>query len=239
MIKILLDVRERKVIDKLRLEFEKNGNKIDYEIEMLDLGDFVFMREDGSKVIVERKTWDDFSKSIVDGRYREQKIRYKSQPWQVIYLLEGDCKSVVKRKQDIIESCMLSMIIRDKISVIKTKNINDTTKWLIKMYNKLIKLGDISKEEPTYLDTLCVNKKDNLTPEICFQNQLRQIPGVSTKIAKIISKEYPNFPALISKYETLEEENRPALLKEINTGKRRLGKKLSAKIYNFIYVKKI
>jgi ERCC4-type nuclease len=238
MLKLILDVREAKIIEKFLLTKEKE--KIDYEIRQLPLGDFIFEQDSNSKLMIERKTWKDFAASIVDGRYREQKLRYCGQSCQTIYIIEGkrsEYKEVHRIKADTIESCILSLLIRDRIPIIQTKNLCDTVHWLQKIYFKLIKLEKEEKKDISmlYLSSMHSNKKDNLTPELCFQNQLRQIPGVSTKIATIISKEYPNFPILIRRYQELNEKERPKMLQNINTGKRRLGKKLSEKIYKFIY----
>ena len=237
MLKLILDVRETKIIENF---LSTKKEKIKYEVKQLPLGDFIFEQHSIPRLIIERKTWKDFASSIIDGRYREQKLRYCGQTCQVIYILEGErtkYKEIHCIKADTIESCLLSLLIRNRIPIIHTKNISDTVRWLQQIYNKLLKLEKEEKRDISmlYLSSMHSNKKDNLTPELCFQNQLRQIPGVSTKIATIISKEYPNFPMLIQRYQELDEDERPKMLQNINTGKRRLGKKLSEKIYKFIY----
>ena len=86
-----------------------------------------------------------------------------------------------------------------------------------------------------YLDTIKSCKKDNLTKEICYQAMLKQIPGVSTNCAESISKIYPSFNDLLNKYKELEnEEERKHLLSQIMIKKRKIGNKLSEKIYVYL-----
>lgn len=240
MFSLTIDARETKIINKLK-DFDLE--KINLNIKQLHLGDFVYYNKFNDTVLfIERKTWKDMADSIVDGRYREQIIRYTSTGITTIYLLEGTeetYEQVHKIPNSTIYSTMLSILIRDRIPIIQTKNINDSIQWILRIYFKLIKLEKIAKIPviDLYLSSMMSNKKENLTPELCFQNQLRQIPGISTKIAKIIYSKYPNFPKLIKSYEEIDEKDRPKFLANISTGKRRLGPKLSTKIYNFIFNK--
>ena len=55
-----------------------------------------------------------------------------------------------------------------------------------------------------YLETVKVNKKSNITPENQFLLALRNIPGVSVKIANNICNEYNSIDKLLSKYKKCE-----------------------------------
>ena len=58
------------------------------------------------------------------------------------------------------------------------KRINNKPDFLMK----------ILKKDVNYCETIKLKKKDNLTPLICQQLQLTQIPGVSVKIAEKITE---------------------------------------------------
>lgn len=96
-----------------------------------------------------------------------------------------------------------------------------------------------------YASSIRIKKKENLTPGICYSRQLAQIPGVSARIASFIMNVYPTLPSLIRAYEKIiGDENDPLivrerkdLLKDIQlSSKRKMGRKLSEKIYNYLYM---
>ena len=65
---LILDHRE----GKLKELFQNNLDiKLDYQ--NLDYGDFCIFNNENPFIIIERKTLDDLSSSIIDGRYKEQK----------------------------------------------------------------------------------------------------------------------------------------------------------------------
>ena len=88
-----------------------------------------------------------------------------------------------------------------------------------------------------YLETVKVNKKSNITPDNWFLLALRNIPGVSVKIANTICNEYNSIDKLLSKYkqcETVKEKEVLLASLKIIDGQKKIGNVLSKKIYNFI-----
>ena len=53
-------------------------------------------------------------------------------------------------------------------------------------------------EDTSYAQYIKPNKKSNITPKICFINQLRQIPGVSYTIATVIADKYETMKILLT-----------------------------------------
>lgn len=105
--------------------------------------------------------------------------------------------------------------------------------------------GDNNKLFTQYASSIRIKKKENLTPGICYSRQLAQIPGVSARIASCIMNEYPTLPSLILAYEKIVgDENDPLiirqrrdLLKDIQlSSSRKMGRKLSEKIYEYLYM---
>ena len=88
-----------------------------------------------------------------------------------------------------------------------------------------------------YLETIKVNKKSNITPDNWFLLALRNIPGISIKIANTICNEYNSIDKLISKYkeyETIKEKEILLANLKIIDGQKKIGNVLSKKIFHFI-----
>ena len=250
---MIIDNREKDLIKLL------NEKKIEIECKNLELGDIVFINNESELnckeelIMIERKTVDDLMASIKDGRHREQKIRLlkkQKDGVHIYYLIEGSL--LYHKKKETLYSSILNTMMRDNIKVIFSRNIEETITYLIKISEKLdfckiskkTQLLDnkssneqVSNEQVSnqYLDTIKSCKKDNLTKEICYQAMLKQIPGVSTNCAESISKIYPSFNDLLNKYKELEnEDEKKHLLSQIMIKKRKIGNKLSEKIYQYL-----
>ena len=80
MTTIIVDSREKEMIDKTRqrLKQKKLENKIDIQVEALDVGDFLVISEDESKFLFERKTLSDFQNSVIDNRIWSQSHRLQN-----------------------------------------------------------------------------------------------------------------------------------------------------------------
>ena len=146
MLELIYDSRE------LKLKELFNTSKPDYiEIKevFLDLGDIIFKHNNNDVLVIERKTMSDLYSSIHDGRYKEQKIRLMSQynRENIVYIIEGDVNNNIhcfKKSKSIIDGALLNMTFRDKIKIIRTKNINDTCSILYLLGKKIL-----NNPEPT------------------------------------------------------------------------------------------
>ena len=191
-------------------------------------------------LIIERKTVNDLMASIKDGRHREQKMRLlkkQEDGIHIYYLIEGNL--AYHKSKDTLYSSILNTMMRDNIKMIFTRNIEETITYLVKFSGKLDYCKKVCSEEnkskTNYLETIKSCKKDNLTKIICYQAMLKQIPGVSTSCAESISSIYPTMNDLLTKYKELDnEDDKKFLLANIMIKKRKFGKKLSEKIYEFL-----
>ena len=134
----IVDNRERKIIDNITKIIP---NK--YQLQNLELGDFVFQIDNIPYIIIERKTVQDLASSIKDGRYKEQKIRLlsekdKNKNIKIILLIEGNIHTKTGGiPSATFHSVVINSMIRDGIFVLITKNIEETCNTLVKIY-KLI-----------------------------------------------------------------------------------------------------
>tara|TARA_Y100000389_G_C17423066_1_gene497899 strand:+ start:70 stop:828 length:759 start_codon:yes stop_codon:yes gene_type:complete len=250
MIAIELDYREKKLIDQFKNN-KNNKNNQNYIISNLDIGDIIIKYNEHIIYIIERKTISDLCSSILDGRYREQKERLLSNfnTCQIIYIIEGDYKTY---KNPIPYKTILSTIVnsnlRDNISVLYSKNINDTYDYINlitkKIEKKELNISNIETTETTETNNnielnksgninniIKVKKKDNLTPNIYYLTILSQIPGCSINIAKEIQKYAPSILDLYIKY----NEEGIDKLQNIIIGKKKLGSKIATKIINYLF----
>ena len=249
-IELILDNREHHLIQELQ-----KTNSFTFTKEQLDVGDILFRRDDKTIFIIERKTVSDLKASIIDGRHREQKMRLLGSGIptnRILYIIEGDLdKSLDGKLSGIPVSTLVGSLIntqlRDDIKVYKTSSLRETGEYIRKLLDKLtreetnyFKEGEQSISSSCYAATLQKNKKANLTPEIWFINQLAHIPQVTEKIAAIILQKYSTVSILIQEYQRTPEHLKEKLLAdltvELTTGKkRRIGDKISARIYKFFY----
>lgn len=242
MVEIVIDSRELKLKEIIPKDLNLN-----IEFKNLDLGDIVFKKDNKEILIVERKTINDLYSSIRDGRYKEQKIRllenYNIN--QILYIIE-DTNNTYKLNKSIIMGAILNMTFRDKIKIVKTKNLNETLEHIILLKKKIEKTPEFfcinnqnqnseSKTETQYLESIKISKKENMNPPLCSIIQLSQIPGVSKQAATIILQEHKSLANLILKYNTLTKEESIILLKDIKMKNRKVGPVLSKRIYEYLF----
>ena len=224
---IIIDNREKDLI-----ELFKNNNII-YQNKNLEIGDIQFTVSDEIMYIIERKTYDDLGASIKDGRYKEQKMRLlANNNNNIFYIIEGDknkCKTLAYTG---LLGSIINMLFRDNIKIINSSDINETYKIVLQIREKYNngKFKKIDCNKSNYVSSIKTNKKENIDKSSCSIIQLSVIPGVSKKIAEIIINKYESLSNLIEEF----KKNDDLLLANIELEKRKVGKVLSKKIYDFL-----
>lgn len=246
---IVIDNRELKLKDYFN---KVNENSI-FKFENLDIGDIVFKLNGEIVLIIERKTINDLYSSIKDGRYKEQKQRLVSNysKDKIMYLIEN---SITEQKHkyntDIIYGSIVNVLLRDNIKILRTDSIYESIKFIeiiikrLETKPEMFNLQSTTNNETTtetYLSSIKLSKKQNMTPANCQIVQLAQIPGVSVNYAKTILEKYSKIKNLIMEYDTIDEILKRELMLEniiittTNNKTRKLGKVLSKRIYDYIY----
>ena len=244
MLELVYDSRETKL--KPLLE-ENKKESITLTEKYLDLGDIIFKNDNNEILIIERKTLSDLYSSIQDGRYKEQKIRLLNNysKSQIVYIIEGNIPSqnikFFKNSKSITDGALLNMAFRDKLTVIRTKDINDTCNILYSIGSKIIKhpefFNNTNIKNIPYLDTIKISKKDNMNPKLCNIVQLSQIPGVSKLMAHTIIEKYGSIYNLLCEYQKLGDnlKDKIELLKNIQLKNRKLGPTISKRVYEYLF----
>lgn len=256
-VKIILDQRENDTFlkgfeDKVKVE------KKQWECKTLPVGDILYLYGDKPLILIERKTLADLNKSISDGRYKEQKLRIMdSEIPEKYYLVEGnlygafrDLKNIPIKDYSRMYGAIVHTTIRDGIPIIRTENMEDTYKILFKIYDAVDKFGaqilakfKLTPGASDYVETLKPAKKDNMTAEVCYLAQLRQIPGVSVQMAQTLAEKYPSFKSLIDAYNAESTSGNPAvdakrcerLLKDLMMpNNRKIGPVVSKRLYEYL-----
>jgi ERCC4-type nuclease len=235
---IKIDYREDSLKTTMNLLFKEHSHEV--ESVNLSLGDVILESDNHvEKVIIERKTLYDLASSIKDGRYNEQSFRldkYSLHNHNIIYLIEGDMERYNEAKGRLEKKTLYSAIVALQyfkgFSVIRTKNINETSEFIIHYANKLqkeqAKLGyyqeynmhenkDINptviidtdnsmcRVNTKYCEVIKKEKKSNITRENIGEIMLSNIPGVSSKSAIAIMNIHKSLMDLIINLQ--EDEN--------------------------------
>lgn len=174
-----IDYREHKVKSIF------DNNKWEFKEKNLLVGDFLV----NDCLVIERKTLDDLSSSIIDGRYNEQKIRLKDSGCICMYIIEGITKNTKGLPMTSLYSSILHTLMRDKFYVYRSTSVEETCYILHKLSNEF-------PYEDLELDPLNMVKKSARKNKDCYIEMLSCIHGISPKLAQSIKNKYPTLTDL-------------------------------------------
>ncbi|MFH0711246.1 MAG: ERCC4 domain-containing protein [Candidatus Aenigmatarchaeota archaeon] len=160
---IVSDYREKKVIENLK----KLGATVNEQ--PLEVGDFIC----SENVAVERKSYDDFISSIIDGRLFDQAENLKKNFIKPIIIIEG--YSNREFNDNSFKAAVASLIVDFNVSLLSTRNEYETAKnifWIAKKEQS---------EKGTGI-SIRVGKKPKDDREL-IEFIFSSLPGVSTKTA--------------------------------------------------------
>jgi ERCC4-type nuclease len=235
-----IDHRETKIKALLPSNIEEEKGAPVFE--NLTFGDFQILDKEGNVVFLfERKTLDDLSSSIKDGRYKNQKARC-SQVYhvsQMYYIIEGNFrfKSKTSSASDkMLIGAVLNTALRDKIAVFQTRNVEETWEliqcvWQRYMadpekYNVKLTTGLDAEKKQTNEEVTVIESVSTSGPRTVYKCMLCQIPSVSDKTAVAIMDVYPSWNEFMSTMMPLAMEERKALLEKIKVN----GRKISCRV---------
>lgn len=216
---IKIDYREDGLSTNMNLLFKEHSHEI--SLDNLPLGDIILLNpEQEEKIIFERKSLYDLASSLKDGRYAEQSFRLNDYPvhnHNIVYIIEGDLEKYNASKGRMDKKTLYSALVAlnyfKGFSVVRTKNINETCELIINYADKLGKepkkvsyyAENKVEKEANYCSVMKKHKKNNITVENIGEIMLSSIPGVSSKSAISIMKEFKTIKNLLSELE--KDEN--------------------------------
>ena len=202
-VRVILDHRERGLQRNADLMAAVDA------CENLDLGDLCIYMDGEPVLLVERKSLPDLAASLKDGRYREQKGRMLSSVGgaKMLYILEGDM-TYESAPGELLEhvckealiGCVINTTVRDGLRVLRTKDTTDTAALLLGVITR-VRRDPIKYFKSQVGGEVCIvtRKKDSITPSMCFEMQLSQIPGVSAKTAVAVRGAFQSMKDLCSR----------------------------------------
>ena len=200
---IITDTRETKLLSYL----QSTDNFI-VKTQNLSIGDVHLCTPDNTCIVIfERKSINDLAASIQDGRYKEQGIRLCNSTipnHHIIYIIEGDIdlykgNSYSKHKinSKTLRSSIVSILFSKGFSVLFTKNIEDSARWIMNFADKIHRNGtdgyynhSDTTTSTNYTEHIKMKKQANITPDNINQIMLCQIPGINFVIANAILECY-------------------------------------------------
>ena len=222
-----IDNREHKLIQEL----QTRSLAAPFEIAQLPIGDVVI----GSTTF-ERKTLADLQASVKDGRYREQKKRAVANGIALSYVIEGAFRfSDATDESKMLTGCVVNTLVRDRIPIVFCPGgLAETADFIECLVRRMA--ADPAKYTPSdtqsasYTSSICLKKKENVTPETCLVLQLACIPGISSKKAQDILAAHPGIETMQDLVTHLAATT-PAKFADTTPG---IGKTLAATLYRFL-----
>jgi len=226
----------------------QDANNIKTELLNLHAGDFKFIDSSTNKtlLLIERKEVEDLCSSLTDGRFDQQKTKLATsnndgEQHPIAFLLEGSYKN--HKKESAISTIMLTTRFRDSFFFIKTDDINDTAKCLLKIAELYIsgKMKPLSQDEMhrRFIASRSSHRGGGQFSKIesWWTVSLGQIPGIGPRAARTISAKYPTAKSLLDAYQQCGSiKDRRELLQSLKPAgtSRRLGPKASEKVWRCI-----
>ena len=235
---VILDIREHGLLNELTNIIKGKNLQIQIETAPLDVGDIqIFRCDNGGErrlvSLIERKTIQDFYSSIRDGRYAEQKVRFRRLAAPIkLYIIEGDMYSDEGRGKfpsDYLLQRLIRLQFMHNIGVVQTPSILRTAEYILLLTRKLTNNSLVCKDEDDtshgdstiYREKISIVKKENMTPSTVYYLLLKQIPGFASTSVNAIVSAYPNLLLLLKNLQTAPEEVGRIKINE----KRQLGMK--------------
>lgn len=178
--KIIVDVRESELFDEL---FEGYGAVV--KRKQLEVGDFLC----SEKLVVERKTRDDFESSIIDGRLFRQLENLLHNYQRPVLIVEGESDSERIRREALLGA--YTTVISDYgVPIFFTADYEGTAELIF----SFAKHEQLSKRQPLRLSA----KRKTLTPSQQQRSVVEMLPMVGPKIAKNLLNQFENIENIMN-----------------------------------------
>ena len=181
---IYVDYREKN--SNIMRELDKIGCEI--KVQSMSVGDY----QVSDDVIIERKTVDDFSKSIVDKRLYVQAKELTSNARKPLIIIEGENVYNSFLHPNAIRGAIASLTVDFKIPIIQTKDETDTA-YMLKTIAKREQKDDESKKE--------ISVRTKTKPVTLKEQQLfitESLPGIGPVSAKSLLNHFKSVKAMLN-----------------------------------------
>jgi len=182
-----VDRRERALIAALAVA---------HEVVDLPVGDVAAKYEDGSEWILERKTPQDLSNSIVSGRWEDQVSRLHAGGFKhIFFVIEGDLRDTRHGlPYETLLSTVLNAELRPNSHVIRSSDVCETA-LIVEHLAKKCAHGQGIPSGNAPARHLTKRKKD-AEPRVVFMRQLMTIPSISEHVSTKLVDHFGTLPEL-------------------------------------------
>ena len=182
-----VDRRERALIAALMVA---------HEVADLPVGDVACKYEDGTEWILERKTTQDLSNSIVSGRWTDQVSRLHAGGFKhIFFVIEGDLRDDRHGlPYETLLSTVLNAELRPNSHVIRSADVGETALIVEHLAKKCAhEPGIPSGNAPARHLT---KRKKDAEPRIVFLRMLMTIPSISEHVSTKLVDHFGSLPPL-------------------------------------------
>ncbi len=182
---VYVDIRESILLVE---ELRKIGCKV--EIKSLEVGDFII----SSEIVIERKTTDDFVKSIIDGRFFKQLVSMREMYTKPILLIEGNISRVTGINHASLLGALASTISDFQISILMSRNIEETSQIIFHIARR----EQLEKKREIKIRSGRVHRSISDTQKYVVSG----LPGVNTILAERLLNEMRTIANIFNANET-------------------------------------
>lgn len=214
--------------------------------DALTLGDILISYEKTPRLMIERKTVRDLVASLRDGRYHDQRRRWKDfqidfPGARVSLWIEGDVMDAdvdATTRESLVNSLMRLQSIH-RIIVCQWKDRSRFVRGLVMAMKKIALNPTHLVGNDDAISTPCIldmgnYKKTQATVECVWRSILSLIPGVSPATAVVVCNAFPTLPGFIDLARSDPASTRERLADLRLSPKRRLGRCLASKICDLL-----
>ena len=185
-----IDFREQR--SGIIIELANLNKQIVCELCNLATGDYLI----GDKIIVERKTLNDFLVSVKTGRLFQQAYRMAQTEMNGLLILEGD-KSTVEASgmsRRAIQGALIHLTVFIGIPIIHSKDIHETASLLADLYSQSLRQELPRKKHIiSGIKGLRINKKQRQKLSI-----IQDLPGIGIKRGYTLLKQFSTFENIVN-----------------------------------------
>jgi ERCC4-type nuclease len=180
---IKIDNREHELLKKIEYLIQNTEiyKEIQMVVEVLPLGDFIINDGVNDLIIIERKTLNDLSASIKDGRYEEQSYRLNGidhPNHNITYLIEGNISGtnskLIKQRNEkdktMLYSAMCSICYFKGFTVMRSFDMSESAAIICNMTYKLMK----TKDRSLYYTARVNNNENTINENTINENTINE-----------------------------------------------------------------
>lgn len=178
--KIIVDIHEKNSLVPSYLK----ELKVDIDFKDLKVGDYAI-----NKIIIERKTINDFVGSMINKRLVQQ-LKHLQQAKQAIVLIEGnpEFQDLEKFNSNSIRGFILSILLNHQIPIIFTQDSEDTAKYL----------HILAKQQITKPQEISLHSRIPKTKKEQKKYILESFPNIGPKTATKLLKHFKTISNIIN-----------------------------------------